>query len=217
MASPHPKPGQIKKLQGTDRADRANEDRMDPQKVIDVPKPPEYLGKYGKALWNEQLEQLATLQMLTKVDLVVLGQYCWEWDTYRDAIAEIKKDGFKNSYDQISPAVTVKNQSFKNMLQIADRFGFVASAREKITMPENKKADPLEQHLAKIHKLNNTPETTIEEWGKNKGLHGRIINALKDAGINKESELEPLTKKTLKSINGIGPKSLKELLKAKRK
>ena len=214
MASPHKKPSQIKKLQGTNRKDRVNEGRMDPTKVISVPKPPAYLGKYGKALWKNQLEQLAELKMLTKVDLVALGQYCQEWQIYRDAIADIKKHGIKNSYDQISPAVTVKNQSFKNMLQIADRFGFVASAREKITMPEQKEQDPLEMHMAKIHSMNNRPEKTLKSWADENKIHGRITRALKEAGIKNYTDLSGMSKKEFKSIKGIGPKSVKVILKA---
>lgn len=187
---------------------------MDPTKVIGVPKPPAYLGKYGKALWKNQLEQLAELKMLTKVDLLALGQYCHEWDIYRDAIADIKNHGIKNAYDQISPAVTVKNQSFKNMLQIADRFGFVASAREKITMPEQKEKDPLEMHMAKIHSMNNRPEKTLKIWANEHKVHGRIINALEEAGIKNYTDLSGMSKKELKGIKGIGPKSYKELSKA---
>jgi len=147
MASPHKKPKELKDLQGTARADRENGSRMNPMKVLSVPEPPEYLGDHGCDLWKSQLQQLAHLQMLTKVDLTVLGQYCKEWDIYRDAIEEISENGFTNKHDQVSPAISVKDKAFKNMLQIADRFGFVASAREKLSMPPQQDKDPLEEHL----------------------------------------------------------------------
>lgn len=152
MASPHKKPKEKKKIQGTDRKDRENENRMDPMKVLNVPEAPDYLGKHGKQLWKDQLQQLAHLKMLTKVDLVALGQYCKEWDIYRSAIEYIDQgeNGWKNKHDQVSPAISVKDKAFKNMLNIADRFGFVASAREKISMPERGNSeDPLEAHLNK--------------------------------------------------------------------
>ena len=149
MASPNPKPREKKKLQGTDRADRDNENRMEPMKIVSVPEPPEYLGKHGRDLWQSQLKQLAHLQMLTVVDLTVLGQYCKEWDLYREAIAMIDQEGYVNKHDQISAHITTKEKAFSNMLKIADRFGFVASAREKISMPQRETNDPLQEHLNK--------------------------------------------------------------------
>jgi len=147
MASPHKKPSEKKKIQGTDRADRVNENRMEPIKVLSVPDPPEYLGEHGAQLWTDQLGQLAHLKMLTKVDLTALGMYCKEWDYYREAIDDIEENGFRNKHDQVSPAVSTKEKAFKNMLQMADRFGFVASAREKLSMPTQQDKDPLEEHL----------------------------------------------------------------------
>lgn len=147
MASPSPKPTEKKELQGTDRADRMNENRMNPMKLLSVPEPPEYLGEHGAQLWNDQLQQLAHLKMLTKVDLTALGMYCKEWDYYREAVDDIALNGFRNKHDQVSPSVSTKEKAFKNMLQMADRFGFVASAREKLSMPRQQDKDPLEEHL----------------------------------------------------------------------
>ena len=201
-AGRRPKPAEIKKLQGTDRSDRANGGRMDPSKIVVVPDAPEYLDKHGKELWNNQLKQLSLLKMLTEVDLVALAQYCKEYDLYRDALDDINENGFVNKHDQISPAVSVKNQAFKNMLQIADRFGFVASARENITMPEEKEQDPLEMHMAKIHDMNSEEKKSIEEWATENKLHGRIVTALTTAGIKTLSELSDLNKKSLKKNKG---------------
>lgn len=213
MASPHPKPAEVKKLMGTDRADRVNADRMQPSKVSIVPKAPEYLGKHGKQLWKEQLQQLAILKMLTKVDLIALGQYCKEWDIYRIALDEIDKKGLRNEYDQISPAVSVKNQAFKNMLQIADRFGFVASARERLTMPEDKSEDPLEKHMAKIHSMDKPSQKDLKSWAATKKINKRIVKALVDAGVESFEDLKSFTKKELLKIKGIGPASVKTLQK----
>lgn len=66
-----------------------------------------------------------------------------------DAIEKMEEEGYVNKHDQVSAYVTVKEKAFKNMLQIADRFGFVASAREKLSMPQRQEKDPLEEHLNK--------------------------------------------------------------------
>ena len=149
MASPHPKPSEKKKLQGTDRKDRVNENRMDPMKVLAVPEPPEELGEVGRKEWNDMLQQLAHLQMLAKVDLSVLKIYCREVETYWNADEDIRDNGYRNKHDQVSPSVSVRNKAFNNILKIADRFGFVASAREKLSMPQQQEKDPLEEHLNK--------------------------------------------------------------------
>ncbi len=217
MASPNPKPKELKKLQGTDRADRGSGDRMDPIKMISVPEPPEFLGEHGKGLWKQQLQQLAHLQMLTVVDLTVLGQYCKEYDIYMSAINHIDstEEGWKNKHDQVSPAVSVKNQAFKNMLQIADRFGFVASAREKLTMPERKEQDPLEQHMSKLHSVRGGKQSEpvkITDWVKKHDLNARIATALIKAKVKTYADLKKKYQAgKLKGIKGLGPKYLKQI------
>lgn len=218
MASPNPKPKELKDLQGTTRADRDSGNRMNPMKMIAVPEPPEYLGDHGKKLWHTQLQQLAHLQMLTVVDLTVLGQYCKEYDIWRSAIDHInaKAEGWKNKHDQVSPAISVKDKAFKNMLQIADRFGFVASAREKLTMPQKKEQDPLEKHMSKLHsmrggKKESEPEK-VTDWVKKHDLNARISTALIKAKVKTYSDLKKKYQAgKLKGIKGIGPKYLKQI------
>lgn len=149
MASPNPKPSEKKKLQGTDRADRANDNRMEPMKLLNVPEPPEYLREHGRDLWNRQLKQLASLNMLTVVDLAALGRYCEAWDTWREAVDGMREHGIENEHGQVNAYYSNKKEANATMLKFEDRFGFVASAREKLSMPQQQEKDPLEEHLNK--------------------------------------------------------------------
>jgi phage terminase small subunit len=49
----------------------------------------------------------------------------------------------------VSADVTVLYKAEASMLKIADRFGFTASARMKLELPEEKQEDPLSEHLKK--------------------------------------------------------------------
>jgi P27 family predicted phage terminase small subunit len=122
---------------------------MKPRKVEVVPKAPEYLGPKGRELWFSQLTQLVALGMLTEVDLNILGQYCKQWDIWTDAEQSLRDNGYKNKHDQVSADVTVLYKAEASMLKIADRFGFTASARMKLELPEEKQEDPLSEHLKK--------------------------------------------------------------------
>lgn len=212
MRGRRPKPTELKLLQGTARKDRTKENRPEPTKVDALPDPPDYLKKHGKRLWKQQLQQLIQLKMLTQVDLNVLGQYCKEWDLYNMAIDDLDKNGFKNKYDQISASVTIKNQAFKNMLSISDRFGFVASAREKLSVPQDKPADPLEQHMQKMRSMQ---RDDLKKWIETTGLNGRIYKALRSHGLKSVHDLTLLQQSgKLKEVKGIGPKFIKQLTEA---
>jgi len=212
MASMHPKPQEIKELQGTDRNDRKNPNRVEFGVLSSVPEPPYYLGQKGKELWATQLTQLANLKMLTEVDLVALGQYCREWELYLAAIDDINANGFVNKYQQVSAAVTLKDRAFKNMMMIADRFGFVASAREKLSMPDVGNEDPLDQHLGKLHLMKGANAETIQKFCVRTKLNKRIEKALIKAGIRTLSDLkDKFYSQNLKKVRGLGATSIKQI------
>ena len=150
MAGRNPKPQEIKDLQGTARNDRKNEDRMNPMRMVSVPEPPEFLDEGGVELWNRQLKQLIALDMLTVVDLTALSRYCQAWDRWLQAVENIKEHGNRNEHDQVSPDVSERKNAHKEMLQLEDRFGFLPTAREKISTPKRSDSeDPLEAHMNK--------------------------------------------------------------------
>lgn len=149
MSGPSRKPNEIRKIQGTERFSKQQGGRMEPMKLVSVPDPPEYLGEYGRALWERQLSQLVALKMLTVVDLTALGRYCEAWNTWRESVDKIREVGLENQHGQVNAHYSNKKEANNVMLKLEDRFGFLPSAREKLSMPEGKSEDPLEAHLNK--------------------------------------------------------------------
>lgn len=144
MAAGRPKkPTEIKLLEGTAREDRELKNQMMPSKISHAPSPPTWMSKDAKKEWKATCQDLIELDMLYRVDLGLLAAYCVEMSNYIDAVKKLKdpeigyvtyitrEDGTK--YPILSPWNTVKNQSLKNAMGIANQFGFTPSARTKIS------------------------------------------------------------------------------------
>lgn len=134
-------PTAIKKLQGTDRADRVLVNEMMPAKLEYAPSAPEWMSDDAKEEWNSACDQLLDLDMLHRVDLGMLAAYCQEMANFIQATVQLKREGHINSivredgtvYQQPSPWVSIKNSYLKNAQSIARDFGFTPAARTKIS------------------------------------------------------------------------------------
>lgn len=167
-----PLPTAIKKLQGTDRADRGVKNEMIPSTLEYAPSPPSALTRDGKKVWASVCSELVRLNMLHRVDLELLGAYCNEMALYWEASRAIKKEGaviryskteslaievkdgkvgdikkVDNGYPMQNPWVQVRNTALKNSRELANQFGFTPSARARLSVAPPEDTDPLDEIL----------------------------------------------------------------------
>ena len=117
-----------------------------------IPSAPEWLGKIGTAVWNEESPKLRAAGLLTSVDSRALSLYCEAWDDFFEARQHIEKNGSiaigKNGPYQ-HPAVGMKNKAIQRIKQIGAEFGMTPSSRTGINLAVQDTADPFEQFLAR--------------------------------------------------------------------
>lgn len=141
------KPTQMHIAEGTFRADRALPEEMMPRKLSFAPSPPELLSTRAKRLWHSVCAELAELEMLFRVDIEIVAQYCVETDSYWTAVEMLQKYGATqvmytktgDSYEIPSPWIKIKDSHFKNSNQIAIQLGFTPVGRTRIA------AQPIER------------------------------------------------------------------------
>ena len=150
------KPREIKELQGTNRADRSAKNEM-VSSVSELPVPPGHLNENAVLVWNEYGNKLLKVGVLKETDLEMFAAYCCEVADYRSAVKQLESDGnyIKEKYSDGTvkairrhPAITVRNNAFKNMKSIASEFGLTPHSSQLIPMKKQEK-DPLTEHLNK--------------------------------------------------------------------
>ena len=134
------KPTKVKCAQGTSRSDRTIDNEMLPARVDGLPSPPEVLQKNKRAmqLWMESVNELHSLDMLHVVDLPSLAAYCLEMSTYFTMTAFCEKNGYVDKLGKRRQQDLIRRDALDRANRIAQQFGFVPSARTKISAPGKK-------------------------------------------------------------------------------
>jgi P27 family predicted phage terminase small subunit len=130
-------PTEIKKLKGTLDKRYVLENEMQVIAMDQIPPAPENLSAGARELWTVTCTELKRNNILTGVDLSLIEAYCAELQTYKDAAAELQKNGAvvpaPSGYPVVSPWQSIKNQSLKNAVDIGKLFGITPAARTKIS------------------------------------------------------------------------------------
>lgn len=145
-----PKPPALKKLIGSDRADR---DAL--FRVIDSPSqrpdPPADLGENGVRIWNDSLDYMMQYNVYQNFDYDALGIYCREVEQYYEAIYNLKHNGDVNYAATGQPHPnTVKNQCILNIKMLRIALGLSYDIRSKALLSE--KPDPKKRKLDSLIK-----------------------------------------------------------------
>lgn len=109
----------------------------------DLPAPPAELSERARAEWQRLARQLATLRILTELDIGALAAYCAAYGLWAEAIEAINTYGSMvkspTGFPMQSPYVAIANRQAEIMLRISSEFGFTPAARARIvtrTEPE---------------------------------------------------------------------------------
>ena len=134
-------PTELKILKGTLEKSRVLKDEMKPDKITNIPYPPDWLGDVAKKEWYAITKELHKLKMLTNLDLSMLAVYCNEIQTYIECQEIIKNksrvqtiknpDGSLKSQNQ-SAYQRIANDSVMKAIKIASEFGLTPASRTRI-------------------------------------------------------------------------------------
>jgi P27 family predicted phage terminase small subunit len=150
MAGRPKKPTQLKLIQGTFRKDRNSENEPEPEKVIEIPKPPSYLTKYAKKLWKVLTAELIEQEILTKVDIPALEACCEAYGraaheaVFRPRDLETGKlmkrtlaEYMKGRNSQTMPEYTAMTKAFNTFKTYLIEFGLTPASRGRINIPKS--------------------------------------------------------------------------------
>jgi len=131
-----PKPVAKKQLAGNPGKRKLNVDQPDYQTLTNV-FCPDWMGDYGKQLWEVLAPQLCSERILAITDIQNLEVYCNAYDQFRRAQEELLKNGptvtgamgglIKN------PAATVMKEATATMATFGGLLGLDPSSRQRLT------------------------------------------------------------------------------------
>ena len=105
-------------------------------KILEALPAPNWIGEYGKQLWNEILPRLVAFEVLKKNDLPIFEALCSNYDLYRRADDEIAAQGLVVQGDRgilkKNPAVEIREKAWKSFLSAAEHFGLTPLARSRL-------------------------------------------------------------------------------------
>lgn len=134
MAGRRAKPTAVKQLAGNPGKRPLNKAEPKP-KGAGTPKPPGWLGRYGKALWKRLAPELEQLGILSSIDLMAFEALCGAYDRWRDAEQQIKVHGkvyTKDGIARLRPEVRIAEVARKELRQLATEFGLTPAARPRV-------------------------------------------------------------------------------------
>ena len=156
-------PTQTKIIRGTFRKDRAAANEPRPEKVVEVPRPPSYLSKHAKKLWNKLAEELVDKGILTVLDLPALEMCCEAYGQFREAQEIVFQsivdpetgkrrrqtltEYMAGRTSHSAPEYTAMNKLYQTFRLYLAEFGLTPATRLKLDLPElgSKAEDPMER------------------------------------------------------------------------
>jgi len=131
-----PKPVAKKELAGNPGKRKLNLDEPDFALVRTV-ECPEWMGEYGRLLWDTVVPQLCAEKVLAATDVQNLEVYCAAYDQFREAEKHIAEHGLVVPGAQggmvKNPAATAKNEAVKQMATYGGMLGLDPSSRQRLT------------------------------------------------------------------------------------
>ena len=136
-------PTAVKAAKGTLQACRENPDEPNYITLHELPDPPKYLNKIGKAEYYSAANELQHLGILNNVNFNLFVAYCTQVAVYFDAIERLHESGSvivdASENPKVNPFMRVANDSLANMIRIACEFGITPASASKVNA--NKKTD----------------------------------------------------------------------------
>ena len=138
MASVHPLPDHVKKLRGTDRADRKASNPVVWSDMEGLPDCPDNIAAMDKRtalhrdlveFWQNLVLDIHRLNLLSRISIPQIEDYVFNYRVWRENVDKYN-NGEEDAYKQI-------REARKAMLSMEDRWGFNPSYQQKINWPDN--------------------------------------------------------------------------------
>lgn len=131
-----PKPVAKKQLAGNPGKRKLNVEQPDFSQVTDIVCP-EWMGDYGRQLWQVLAPELCKEKVLAITDIQALEVYCSAYNQFREAEKHIAEHGLVVPGAQggmvKNPAATAKNEAVKQMATYGGMLGLDPSSRQRLT------------------------------------------------------------------------------------
>lgn len=142
------KPEALKVLEGTSRADRANNDAPEPA-VTRGAIPPDFLDEMAKAEWSRIVPELEQLGIMSNIDIALVASYCTSVSELAEASIQIEANGYVyeatsdkgHTVQRKSPWIEVRNKAIMNIVKTSCEMGMTPASRSKVIaskQPEKK-------------------------------------------------------------------------------
>lgn len=132
-----PKPTKLKELNGNagKRAINKNEPKFSSITNIE---PPEWLPSLAVEMWQRVMPELLTNEVLTMADLHNVEAFCAAYARWREAQEHIEQNGVVIMNKETgsiakNPAVTVVNETARQLVQFGSLLGLDPSSRSRLT------------------------------------------------------------------------------------
>lgn len=144
-----PKPTILKKLSGTLRKDRTNDNEPQPEPLgKEIPK---HLSKEAREYWRESFALLTKVRILTETDADSLALYCESKARWVHAKQKLEEDGLviiaQSGFPVQNPYLQIANKCHEQMLKLLTEFGMTPSSRTKVNATPNgdKEINPFDE------------------------------------------------------------------------
>ena len=132
-----PKPTKLKELQGNAGKRALNKNEPQFSQITHI-EPPEWLNSLAVDMWERVMPELICSGVLTMPDLHNVESFCMAYARWREAQDLIDKHGVVVTNPETgamlkNPAVTVVNESAKQMIQFGSLLGLDPSSRARLT------------------------------------------------------------------------------------
>lgn len=130
-----PKPTALKLVTGNPGKRRLKKNEPSPDALTKVPDPPDWMDGIGAAMWREVSPWLVEAKILTATDLHNLEAFCMAYQRWREAQADITKNGIivMGAKQEIkNPACTVSNETMRQMATFGSALGLDPAARARL-------------------------------------------------------------------------------------
>ena len=132
-----PKPTKLRELNGNAGKRPLNKNEPKFSEITNI-EPPSWLEPLAVEMWQRVVPELLGSQVLTAPDLHNVEVFCMAYARWREAQQLIDQNGIviinpENGSMSKNPAVTVVNESAKQMMQFGSLLGLDPSSRTRLT------------------------------------------------------------------------------------
>lgn len=132
----HAKPTALKLLQGNPGKRKLDKNAPAPVPLVEVPKPPEWLGEWATEMWETIAPWLVQTGIMTRTDTHNLVVFCAAYDRWRQAEAEVAEAGITvvdaKGVLKKNPACTVVNESLRQLASFGAALGLDPASRARL-------------------------------------------------------------------------------------